>query len=171
MNSSNWFTFFVLCTSFTFGFSKIRSACLINQMAVFSEISMEERPSTITSLVHIVACHKVLWGKFRNILAILELKSRFNNLGEWDCVARSAWALVTDWACEVKSFEVCEIIWFWKLWVWDIIGMGVFFSVWLSFFKSFFEFCWVVSEFCFGFNFSFGLSLCFSLSFTLNLLL
>jgi len=51
-------------------------------MAVFSQISMEERPSTITSLVHIVACHKVLRGKFWNILAILELKSGFNNLGE-----------------------------------------------------------------------------------------
>jgi len=51
----------VVATSVALGLSEIRSALISDHVSVFSEEAVEEWPSTVASLVHIVASHKVLW--------------------------------------------------------------------------------------------------------------
>jgi len=75
LNSTNWFALGVLSTLLSFSLTEVWGTSLINQMSVFSQISMEERPSTITTLIHIIACHKILRREDWDILAILSLKS------------------------------------------------------------------------------------------------
>jgi hypothetical protein len=75
LNSTYWFALRVLSTLLSFSLTEVWGTSLINQMSVFSQISMEERPSTITALIHIIACHKILRREDWDILAILSLKS------------------------------------------------------------------------------------------------
>jgi hypothetical protein len=60
LDSTYWFTLRVLATLFSLGFTEVWSTSLINHVSVFSEISVEERPSTIATLVHVIASHQVL---------------------------------------------------------------------------------------------------------------
>lgn len=135
-------------------------------MAVFSKVPVEERPSSIAPLIHVIACHEVLRGKFWNISAIFQLESRFNYLSKRYSVARSTWALIPDWACEIKSIHVGEIIDFRKFRIWDLVSCCVFLSPSLSLLKSFGKFSRVVtkSSLCLYFSLYFSLGLCFGFS-------
>jgi hypothetical protein len=42
-------------------------------MAFFGEVTVEERPATVTAFVHVVASHEVLRGEFWNVSAIFQL--------------------------------------------------------------------------------------------------
>ena len=75
LNSTYWFALRVLSTLLSLGLTEVWGTSLINHMSVFSKISMEERPTTITTLIHVVACHKILRGEDWEILTILSLKS------------------------------------------------------------------------------------------------
>lgn len=57
------------------GLGLVRGTLFAHKVSILGEVAMEEGPSTITPLIHIVALHEVLWRKYWNLLSVLKLKS------------------------------------------------------------------------------------------------
>ena len=108
---------------------------------------MEEGPATIAAFIHVVALHEVLSGVLWDILAIFELQSWFNHLSEWHSVAGATSSLVSYWPGEVVSIDICIVVWFWNISVWNIISIFIFQSPWLCFFQDSLEFFWIIAKF------------------------
>ena len=70
---------------------------------------MEERPSTIASLIHIVAGHEELRREDWHILSILELQSHLSDLSKRNSVAGTTVALISMLACEIYSLDVSPV--------------------------------------------------------------
>ena len=94
-------------------------------------------PSSIASLIHIVASHEELWGKDWLILSVLKLESHFGDLGEGNGVARSTVTLISVLTGEVNTIYVSPVKVGWELTIWDRVGIWVFLLVFLGFRPSF----------------------------------
>jgi hypothetical protein len=94
-------------------------------MSILGKISVEMWPSTFTSLIHIVAIEKHLWGKFWYFFTVFELKSSLNNLSEGNSIARTTSILVTDWSGEIITNVISPVMRLWELTVWNFLGGSI----------------------------------------------
>jgi hypothetical protein len=83
---------------------------------------VEEWPSTVASLVHIVAGHQELRRKKRNFLSSCKLEPLFSDLGETDGVARATVTLVSVFVGEIDALDVPPVEVLWQLSVWDLVS-------------------------------------------------
>lgn len=82
-----WLTFLIIGAFVALGLAKVWCTVLRDQVSVLTEETMEERPTTITTLVHIVTGHKMLSGELWHVFSIFDLKTVLRNLGERDGIA------------------------------------------------------------------------------------
>jgi len=101
---------------------------------------MEERPASITAFSEIVASHKILWRKNWHFFSVSKFKSWLDHLSERDGITWTASSLISQWVGKIKTFEISEVISFWKHWVRDFIGRFVLIIPLLCFLKSNFKF-------------------------------
>jgi len=100
---------------------------------------MEERPTTITSLVHIVTGHEMLCGELWHVLTIFDLETVLSDLREGDGVARSTVALISVLVHEVVATDVTPVEVLGQLGVWDRVGISICFLILLSQFERLLE--------------------------------
>jgi len=81
------FTVGVVATGVTFSLSLVWSTVFCDEIAVFSKETMEVWPSSITTFVHIVACHQILRREKGHVFSIFDLHSGFSDLSECNSVA------------------------------------------------------------------------------------
>ena len=112
---------FVLSTGVSFGFCLVRCTLLANKISILSKVSMEERPSSITTFIHVIALHEVLRRKYWNFLTVLKLESRLNHLSERDCIARATSTLISQWVGEVEAIDISEVISIRNKLIWDLV--------------------------------------------------
>ena len=82
---------------------------------------MEEGPSSVTALIHVIALHEVLWRKYWNLLSILKLQSRFDHLSKRDCIARATSTLISQWVGEIEAIDVSKVISIRDKLIWDLV--------------------------------------------------
>lgn len=78
------------------------------------------RPASVAALIHVVAGHEHLWRYYGWLLAVLQLQTSLHHLGERDCVAGTAVALVSELAREIEAIDVSEVVALWKLRIRDV---------------------------------------------------
>jgi hypothetical protein len=61
INLGVWFTFSIVAARVTFGSALVWGALFGDEISIFTEETMEVWPSSVTTLVHIVTHHEVLW--------------------------------------------------------------------------------------------------------------
>lgn len=54
-------TFRIVFTSVTLCFGHVWGTVISNKVSILSKESMEEWPTTITTFIHVVTCHELLW--------------------------------------------------------------------------------------------------------------
>lgn len=108
------------------GLSLVWSAFFCNQVAVFSEETMEEWPSTITTFIHIVTSHHKLRRKHWHIFSIFESQTLFNNLSERNSVARTTMPLISMFRSKINSTNISPIEISWELILWNISSRSIF---------------------------------------------
>jgi len=108
-----WSTTLVVCASISLGLSFVWSAFLSYEISILSHETMEEWPSTITSFVHVITSHEILWWKCWHTLSIFQLKSHFCNLSERNGVARTTVTLISMLVCEINTIDISpiEVLW------------------------------------------------------------
>lgn len=134
-----WFTLLVVSTFVALSLAQIRCTVLGDQVCVLSEETMEERPTTITSLVHIVTGHEMLCGELWHVLTIFDLETVLSDLREGDGVARSTVALISVLVHEVVATDVTPVEVLGQLGVWDRVGISICFLILLSQFERLLE--------------------------------
>lgn len=130
---SYWLAFAIFSALISFGFGKIWSTFFWNKITIFCEISVEEWPSTITSLSQIIACHQILWREYWLFLSISKLKSWLYNLCKRDSIAWTASTLISQRVGEIKTINISIIIWIWYQIIWNFISCFIVIVPTLSF--------------------------------------
>lgn len=106
-------TFLIIRAFVALGLTHIRCTVLGDKVSVLSEESVEEWPSTIATLIHIVTRHQVLGRQFWHFFTILNLKSIFSDLGERDSVAGATVTLISMLIHKIIATNVSpiKVIW------------------------------------------------------------
>jgi hypothetical protein len=125
-NFRMWSTFGIVGAFVSLGLSLVWSAFFGNQVTVFSKETVEEWPSTITTFVHIVACHHELWREHWHVFTIFESQTLFNNLSERNSIAGTAMSLISMFGGEIDSFNISPVKVSWELTFWNILSASVF---------------------------------------------
>jgi hypothetical protein len=94
-------------------------------MSVLGHEPVEEWPSAIATLVHVVTGHKELWREDWHLLAVFKFKSHLRDLGEGNSVAGTAVTLVSMLTSEIDSLDISPVEVLGKLAVWDSAGVLV----------------------------------------------
>jgi hypothetical protein len=90
-------------------------------MATFTEVTVEEWPASITTLVEVVASHQHLRRKNWNLFTVFQFQSLLCNLGEAHSVAGTTVLLVSVEVGEVNSLHVSPVKVFRQLTVRDFV--------------------------------------------------
>jgi len=77
-----WLTILIVRAFIALSFTNVWSTFLGYHVAVLLHETMEEWPTTVTTLVHIVAGHEVLGRELGNFFTIFDFHSVLRNLGE-----------------------------------------------------------------------------------------
>ena len=101
-------------------------------MSVLGHESVEEWPSTIATLVHVVTGHKELWGEDWHLLAVFKFKSHLSDLGEGNGVAGTAVTLVSMLTSEIDSLDISPVEVLGELAIWDSASVLVLLLVFSS---------------------------------------
>lgn len=126
----------VVGASVAFRLSDVWSAILRHEVAVLGEEPVEEWPSAITSLIHVVARHEVLCRQLWHFFAVFDFQSVFGDLGERDSVAGTAMTLVSVLVHEVIATDISPVEVVRQLAVWNGISIRVVFLELLRFLNS-----------------------------------
>lgn len=73
LNCSNRFACRMFCAFLSFSDAFVWSALLRNQISIFCKVCMEQWPSTIATLIHIIALHEMLRWKYWNFSTVFKL--------------------------------------------------------------------------------------------------
>lgn len=111
-----------------------------DNVSTFGQEYVKVRPSSIATLVHVVASHQHLWGQDWWLFSILKLESSLHHLGKRNSVARPTSRLISVLASKIKSINISEVIGIWNLIILDILSIIVFLGPTLCLFESVFEF-------------------------------
>jgi hypothetical protein len=80
------------------------------------------------------------------LFTVLQFESGFNNLSERYSVARTAGALISDWASKIIAIKVREIVCFWKFIIRDVVCIGMVFTPGLRLLKCSLELLGILSK-------------------------
>lgn len=90
--------------------SPIWSALLVDEISILRKVAIEQWPTPVAALIHIVAVEKELHGDLWHFLPIHEHLPTLNNLYETSGIATAAFTLITYRACKVEALKVFEAV-------------------------------------------------------------
>jgi hypothetical protein len=93
----------------TLGGGLVRGTLLGDEVSLFTEEAIEKRPSSVATLVHVIAVHEERAGEWWHFFAIFHLKSVLHDLDNRHGVARTTGTLIDVITHEVDTFDLSQV--------------------------------------------------------------
>jgi len=131
--------FLELAASLALGGSLVRSALLSDKVTLLTEEAVEKWPTSVASLVEVVAVHQEGARKLGHFFAIFHLESVLHDLDNRHCVARTTGTLVDVIAHKVDTLDVSQVKALGKFLIRDLTGSFILFLIFLGLTQGSFE--------------------------------